>query len=106
MWLKVRLNGHAQMAFRRLLAASQASFSEAVKALRLRFELPSRKTRYQAELQLRWKKKDGSWADLADDLRIIADKVYANLEDKAEETLALQAYLAQLSDPQVAFGVK
>ena len=105
-WLKVRLSGRAQTAFRRLPAASRANFSEALKALRLRFEPPSRKTRYQAELQHRRKKKDENWADLADDLRMIAEKAYPNLEDEAKETLALQAYLAQLSDPQVAFGVK
>ena len=64
--------------------------------MRLRFEPLSRKTRYQAELQLR-KKKTESWADLADDLRTIAERAYPDLSDAAKETLALNAYLTQLA---------
>ena len=105
-WLKVRLTGRAQTAFQRLPEAVRASFKEATAALRQRFEPPSKKPLYQAELQQRRKKKTESWADFADDLRAISEKAYPELEDKAKETLALNAYLSQLSDPQIAFGVK
>ena len=47
-----------------------------------------------------------SWADLADDLRNLADKAYPELQDEARERLALNQYLQQLDQPQVAFGVK
>lgn len=88
------------------LRKARESFTAASTALGRRFEPPSRKTRYQAELQLRKKQKDESWADFADAVRVIAEKAYLDLEDRAKETLALQAYLAQLKDPQIAFGVK
>jgi dsDNA-binding SOS-regulon protein len=105
-WLKVRLTGRAQIAFQRLPEASRASFIEASKALGEHFEPTTRKTHYQAELQARRKKKSESWADLADDLRLLADKAYPDLEDKARETLALSAYLAQIDDSRLNFGVK
>ncbi len=95
-WLKVRLTGKAQTAFQRLPADTQESYSDAVKALKERFEPPSRRTRDQAELQTRRRKKDESWADLADNLRLLADKAYPDLEDKARERLA---YLALLENP-------
>lgn len=105
-WLKVRLTGKAQTAFQRLPAAKKATFALATEALKDRFEPASRKTRYQAELQTKRKKKDESWADFADELRALADKAYDDLEDKARERLALNAYLDQLDNPHVAFGVK
>ena len=103
-WLKVRLTGRAQIAFQRLPEASRASFEAASKALQERFEPNTQKTRYQAELHARRKKKSESSADLADDLRLLADRAYSDLEDKARETLALNAYLAQIDDSHVNLG--
>ena len=105
-WLKIRLTGRAQTAFQRLSAANQSEFKKAKDALEARFEPPSRKHRYQAELQVRRKRKTESWADFADDLRKLADKAYPDLQEEARERLALNGYLAQLDQPQVAFGVK
>ena len=101
-----RLTGKAQIAFQRLSDETQASYSETIKALKERFEPPTRQTRYQAELQTRRRKKDESWADTADNLRVLAFKAYPDLEDKARERLALNAYLSLLENPHVAFGVK
>ena len=105
-WLKVRLIGRAQTAFKRLPEEARGDYGRATAALRLRFEPPSQRTRYQAELQTRRKKRDETWADYADCLRLICYKAYPDLDDGAKETLALQAYLSRLTDPQVAFGVK
>lgn len=103
-WLKVRMTGRAQIAFQRLPEATKASYDLAMKALKERFEPVT--TRYQAELQTRRKKKSETWADFADALRLLSDKAYPELEEGAKEMLALNAYLAQLDSPQVAFGVK
>ena len=104
--LKVRLTGRAQIAFQRLSPEIRNSYDEAMEALKERFEPSSRKTRYQAELLVRYKMKAETWGDLAEDFRLLADKVFPDLEDGARERLALNAYMAQLEQPQVAFGVK
>ena len=41
-----------------------------------------------------------------DDLRILVDKAYPSLDNEAWQQLALQRYLSQLDNEQVAFGVK
>ena len=105
-WLKVRLTGRAQIAFQRLSEAAQGDYKEAVKALKERFEPAARKHRYQAEFQTRRKRKAEGWADFAEDLKALADKAFPELEEKARERLALNAYLGQLEHPQVAFSVK
>ena len=105
-WLKVRLTGRAQKAFQRLLAVMQATFDAAKASLTGRFEPTSRKTRYQAEFLARRKMASEGWADLADDLQSLVDKAYPSLQDEARERLAINAYLQQLGQPQVAFSVK
>ena len=105
-WLRVRVTGRAQKALHRLPEAVANSYEATRDALRARFEPESRYTRYQAEFQLRRKKATEGWADLADDLRGLADKAYPTLQDEARERLALNAYLAQLPQPQVSFSVR
>lgn len=102
-WLRVRLAGRAQRAVQRV--DTGASFSDTVKALDERFEPQSKRTRYQAEFQTRRKRAEG-WAEFADDLKMLADKGFPDLSEEAKEQLALQTYLQQLEQPQIAFGVK
>ena len=52
------------------------------------------------------KKKAESWADLAENLHLYSDKAYPDLDNNARETLALNAYLGLLDNPQVELGVK
>ena len=47
-----------------------------------------------------------SWADFVDDLKNLVDKAYPELEEAARERLAVNQYLQQLEQPQVAFSVK
>ena len=91
-WLKVRLTGRAQSAFQHLATETQASLELALAAIKEIFEPSSQKTRYQAELQTRRKKKAVSWADLAEDLRLYSDKTYPDLDNNAREALTLNAY--------------
>ena len=62
-WLKVRLNGRAQIAFQRLSEEARADFKEVKKALTERFEPKSRKSRYQAEFQIRSLGRTGGGRD-------------------------------------------
>ena len=105
-WLRVRLTGRAQKALHRLPGPATASYEATRDALRARFEPESRHTRYQAEFQARRKKAGEGWADFADDLRSLADKAYPTLQEEARERLAINAYLAQLPQPQVSFSVR
>lgn len=105
-WLRVRLTGRAQKAFQRLPTESKESYQAARDALKERFEPTSRKIRYQVEFQTRRKKKAETWADFADDLKSLVDKGFPDLPEEAKEHLALQSYLQQLDQPQVAFGVR
>lgn len=105
-WLKVRLTGRARTAFQRLAETTRDHYESAKLALTERFEPKSRKNRYQAEFETRRKKKTEGWADFAEDLHLLADHAFPELEERARERLAINAYLQQLEHPQVAFGVK
>ena len=54
----------------------------------------------------RKKKCTEGWADFAEDLSSLADRAFPDLQPEARECLALQKYLQQLDQPQVAFSVK
>lgn len=106
LWLKVRLTGRARTAFQRLPAASKATYKDAKKALHERFEPASKKELYLAELQCRSKKRGEGWAEFAEDIRLLTDKAHPQLDDDAREQLALTHYMGQLTNPQIALGVK
>lgn len=54
----------------------------------------------------RRKKKTEGWAIFGKDLKILADKAYPDMPEEAKERFALNQYLTQLENPQVAFSVK
>ena len=105
-WLKVRLTGRTLLAYKKFSATAHVSFKNAVVALAERFEPESRRDLYLAEFQSCRKKRTESWADFGEDLRVLVNKAYPMLEDDARQQLALQHYLSQLCNDQVAFGVK
>ena len=105
-WLRVRLTGQAQKALLRIPEASRTTYEATRAALKARFDPESRQTRYRAEFQTRQKKANEAWADFADDLKSLVDKAYPDLQDEACEQLAMNAFLQQLTPPQVAFSVK
>ena len=92
--MKVRLTGRTQKAFQRLSDTASASYKEAKKALKERFKPASRKGLYQAEFQTRKKKKIEGWAEFAEDLKIIVNKAYPDLQNEARKQMALTHYLA------------
>ena len=105
-WLRVRLTGRAQKALQRLPDTARTSYDATKLALIARFDPETRQTRYQVELQTRRRKSTEGWADYADDLRTLADRAYPTLQEEARECLAINQYLTQLTQPQVAFGVR
>eukprot|EP00731_Ephydatia_muelleri_P000886 Em0001g886a len=83
-----------------------ATGEEKLKWLKRRFDPDSKRQLYVAELSARTRHKDEDWATFGDVLRVLADKAYPDLEEKARERLALNQFLAQIENAQVAFGVK
>ena len=98
--------GRAQKAFQHLSVEARGDFERATEALRERFEPESKRSRYEAEFQSWRKKKTEGWADFGEDLKTLADKAYSKLGEEGRERLALNAYLGQIDNPQVAFAVK
>ena len=103
LWMRVRLVGRAQTAYGRLPETSKASYDSLRKALKERFEPDSKKELY---LSTRKRKTGEGWAEYADELRVLADLAFPDVDEKAREQLALNQYLSQLDNPQVAFNVK
>ena len=58
------------------------------------------------EFQTRRKQKGEGWADFAQELKTLVDKAWPALQDEAREYLALNHYLAQINNSQIAFSVK
>ena len=103
LWLRVRLVGRAQTAFRRL---DETSYEDTVTALNELFEPASKRLQYEAEFRVRYKRTDEDWSSFGEDLIALAEKAYPELEETARQRLAVGHYLNQIQCPQVAFAVK
>ena len=93
-------------AFRQLRAATRGDYKQAQKALKKRFEPESRKEYYIAELQTRRRRKGEDWATFGEELKLITERAYPDLEAAAREQIALTQYLSSISSPQLAFSVR
>ena len=107
LWLRVKLTGKAQAAFKRLSEEPRASYELSVEALKKRFEPDSKKELYAVQFQVRNKKTDEGWADFGDALLSLAELAYPDFGHEARERLALNNYLTQLQEkPQLALAVR
>ena len=106
LWIRIRLTGRAQTAFKQLSEEARATYADCIKALRERFEPATKKELYLAEFQTWFKRANEGWAAFAEDLKVLADKAFPQLPNDAKEQLALNRYLIQLTDNQIAFNVR
>ena len=106
LWLPVRLSGKAQTAWKRLTPDAKSSYAAAKEALQKRFEPESKRKLYLVEFQTRRRRPTEQWNDFGDELRVLADKAFPELDDKAKELLSLERYLGELDNPQIAFTVR
>ena len=106
LWLEVRLTGKAHNAWRRLSNEARAHYSMAKAALRKRFEPDSRREVYMAEFHTRKRNPGERWEELADNMRLLADKAFPDLDDRAREQLSLDRYLTLLDKPEIALAVR
>ena len=105
-WLKVGLTGKAATVLKRLREETRDSYATLKEALKKRFEPESKKELYMAEFQARQKAGTEDWASFADDLRLLAEKAYSGLPAEAQEALALNRFLTQLTNPQISFAAR
>lgn len=105
-WIRVRLTGKAHTAYRRLAQDARTKYGECKDALRRRFHPDSSRDLHMAELQVRKRQNDEDWASFGDALRVLADKAYPDLEEKARERLALNQFLSQIEDSHLSFSVR
>ena len=80
LWLRVRLT-----AFKRLSDATKASYRDTLAALKERFDPESNRELHIVEFQTQRKVRGESWADFGEDLRVLADKVYPDLQEETRE---------------------
>ena len=105
-WIRARLIGKAATAYKRLTVEEMADYDEIIVALKRRFEPECRKEVYMAEFQRRNKLRSEDWASYGEDLRTLVEKAYPMLQTEAQELLALNRFLSEISDVQLAFGVR
>ena len=90
----------------RLPTTAKESYAALKKAMKDRFEPDSRRELYLSEFSTRKRRPGEGWAEYADELRVLADKAFPELEEQVRERLALNQYLGQLDNPHVAFNMK
>ena len=81
--------GRAQTTYGRLPDTSKADYASLWKALKERFEPDSKKELYLSEFSTHKCKTGEGWAEYADELRILVDRAFPDLNEKACERLAL-----------------
>eukprot|EP00731_Ephydatia_muelleri_P007369 Em0003g1617a len=84
----------------RLAPEVKTEYATAKEALEKRFEPESKRTLYFVEFQAKGRKKEETWSDFADELRVLADKALPDVEDKAKEILTIERFLSELTNPQ------
>lgn len=94
LWLEVRMMGKAQNVWKQLSREAKAQYETTKAALRKRFEPDSRHKLYAVEFQTRRRQQGESWAELANNLRLLADKAFPTLEEQAKKQLSLYRYLS------------
>ena len=92
--------------FQHLGEDAKVNYARVKASLRIRFEPESKQSHYRAELKTHQKKREEGWADFTEDLRVLSEKAYPQLQSQARECLALTVFLKQISNPQVAFAVR
>ena len=85
---------------------AKQDFQAAKDALQKRFEPESKRQQYVVEFQTRKRRPDEQWSDFGDELRILADKAFPGIDEKAKDLLSLERYLSELDNPKVAFAVR
>ena len=105
-WIRVRLTGRAATMMRRLSEADKASFDTICAAMKNCFEPECRKDVFMAKFQSKTRQRGEDWASFGEDLKALVEKAYPSLQPEAQELLALNQFLNQIEEQQLAFAVR
>ena len=87
------------MAYTRLPHVTRQTYATVKGALHERFEPDSKRELYKVQFESCKKRTEENWADFGDDLMVLVNKAFPNLQEEAREQLAMSKYLDQLRDP-------
>ena len=82
------------------------SFEAAAKALKDCFQLQSKKELYIAEFYACQKCKTEGWPKYGEDFHVLVDKAFPSLAADTKQLLALQHYMNQIENVQIAFSIR
>ena len=105
-WVRARLTGRAATVMRRLSEADKASFDTICAAMKNRFEPQCRKGVFIAEFQTKTRRRGEDWVSFGEDLKALVEKAYPSRQPEAQELLALNQFLNQIEEQQLAFAVR
>ena len=96
-------NGVAQMAWKRLSPEVKADYEAAREALEKRFEPENKRSLYFVEFQFRGRKKEETWSDFTDELRVLADnsRRFLKLRTKQRNCSLLSVFSVSLLIPRL-----
>ena len=89
-----------------LMQVNHKTCQQAKEALCECFDPPSKREPYKAQLQCRIKQDTENWIDFGEELRVLVDRAYPNLQDEARGSIALTRYLDQIKSHQITFRVR
>jgi len=87
--VKGAIDWESNNAWRRLSNEAKGQYSTAKVALCKHFEPDSRHEVYMANFQTRKRHPGKRWEERADNIRLLADKAFPDLNDQAREQLSL-----------------
>uniref|UniRef100_A0A5S6Q6P2 RNA-directed DNA polymerase n=1 Tax=Trichuris muris TaxID=70415 RepID=A0A5S6Q6P2_TRIMR len=105
-WLKVRLGGQALRAFLCFSDEERKSYQIAKVKLTARFDPPEHAPLHRLEFDARGRSSSETWQSYADVLRCIAERAFPDFSPEVRDFLALQRYLKEVKDRDVAVGVR
>uniref|UniRef100_A0A5S6QGW8 CCHC-type domain-containing protein n=1 Tax=Trichuris muris TaxID=70415 RepID=A0A5S6QGW8_TRIMR len=105
-WLKVRLGGQALRAFLCFSDEESKSYQMAKVKLTARFDPPEHAPLHRLEFDAHGRSNSETWQSYAGVLRCIAERAFPDFSPEVRDFLALQRYLKEIKDRDVAVGVR
>lgn len=104
-WLAASLKGDARMVLTNMGAMVLRSFQAMKERLAARFDPEGRAELYRVQLRARRQKPKETLVFLAQEIRVLVDRAYGTLSEDAKRSLAKDAFLDAIADPDLRMRV-